>query len=75
MVKSDKEILEAYIKVLADSIKDVKCPCCGEMTSTGSAINDPDDEYRDIVTCEVNGCEFYMTEYTDGTINLEPSFG
>lgn len=69
-----KKILEEYIKHLASGIKDVKCPCCGEETSTGSAINDPDDEFRDIVTCEVNGCEFYMIQYTDGTYSLEPSF-
>lgn len=70
-----KKHLEQRIRELAESMIDVKCPCCGETTGTGSAINDPDDEYRDIVTCEVNGCVFYMTEYTDGTIVLEPSFG
>jgi hypothetical protein len=43
-----KEALERYIKTLG--IVDVKCPCCGEETSTGSAINDPDDEFWDIVT-------------------------
>lgn len=70
-----KKVLETRIKELAESMIDVKCPCCGEMTGTGSAINDPDDDYREIVTCEVNDCGFYMTEYTDGTIVLEPSFG
>ncbi|GAA0847972.1 hypothetical protein GCM10008915_56420 [Bifidobacterium pullorum subsp. gallinarum] len=59
-----KKVLEARIKELAAGIKDVKCPCCGETTNTGSEINDPT---RGIVICEVNGCQFYIIEYTDGT--------
>ncbi|MGP3788191.1 hypothetical protein [Paenibacillus sp. 1A_MP2] len=56
-------------------IKDVKCPCCGETTSTGSEVNDPEDDTRGIVTCEVHGCEFYIIEYSDGTTMLEPRIG
>ncbi|KGP81120.1 MULTISPECIES: hypothetical protein [Paenibacillus] len=67
-----KLTLEIKIQELATGIKDVKCPCCGETTSTGSEVNDPEDDTRGIVTCEVNGCEFYIIEYTDGTILLEP---
>ncbi|KZE78147.1 hypothetical protein AV654_19420 [Paenibacillus elgii] len=67
-----KKALERIIKELAEGIKDVKCPCCGETTSTGSEVNDPEDDSRGIVTCEVNGCEFYIIEYTDGTTLLEP---
>ncbi|RUT38718.1 hypothetical protein EJP82_26765 [Paenibacillus anaericanus] len=67
-----KKTLGAYIKVLAEGIKEVQCPCCSELTSTGSEINDPENDSRGIVTCEVNGCEFYIIEYTDGTTSLEP---
>ncbi|MGG1669939.1 hypothetical protein ACIFOE_04680 [Paenibacillus sp. NRS-1783] len=74
MSENIKKVLEARIKELAAGIKDVKCPCCGETTSTGSEINDLEDDTRGIVTCEVNGCEFYIAEYTDGTILLEPRY-
>lgn len=72
MSEEFKRALETRIQELAAGIKDVKCPCCGETTSTGTEVNDPEDETRGIVTCEVNGCEFNIIEYTDGTMSLEP---
>lgn len=69
-----KKAIKVHKKAVADSVREVKCPCCGEMTRTQSAIMDTEDDHRDIVTCEVNECEFYMREYTDGTIVLEPIF-
>ncbi|MEF2247969.1 hypothetical protein [Paenibacillus sp. IITD108] len=69
-----KKALELKIKELAKGIKDVKCPCCSETTSTGSEINDLEDDTRGIVICEVNGCEFYIIEYTDETTLLEPRY-
>lgn len=72
MSEDIKKAFETRIQELAADIKDVKCPCCGETTSTGTEINDPEDDTRGIVTCEVNGCEFYIIQYTDGTTLLVP---
>lgn len=72
MSEEFKHTLEARIQELTAGIKDVKCPCCGETTSTGSEVNDSEDDTRGIVTCEVNGCEFYIIEYSDGTTLFEP---
>lgn len=72
MSEEFKHTLEARIQELAAGIKDVKCPFCGETTSTGSEVNDPEDDTRGIVTCEVNGCEFYIIEYWNGTTMFEP---
>lgn len=50
----------------------VKCPCCGASTGRESEIYDPEDGDRVIITCDVNGCIFYLTEYLDGTTVFEP---
>lgn len=56
---------ETLIAIM-DSIKDVKCPRCGKTTSNLSALIESEDDTRAIVTCLVNGCEFF--EYSGGTM-------
>lgn len=69
-----KNKIEEKIMGIAGSIKSIECPCCGEITSDSKAENDPDNDERDIVTCEINGCVFYLTTYSDGTIFSEECF-
>ena len=66
-----QRILQPKLHKMIAVIKDVKCPCCGEITSTRSEVNDLEDDTRGIVTCEVNSCEFYIIEYSDCTTLLE----